>query len=130
MLADTNFLIDLMSNDEAALRKARELESSGVGLVVGAPSIFELYVGVSLAKRSAEERLKIISTISTLPTLPLDSEAAKVGGVIYGEKFKSGMKIDSEDAMLAGIAKTKNNPVLTRNIKHFSGIDGVRVETY
>ncbi|MDG6996734.1 MAG: PIN domain-containing protein [Nitrososphaerota archaeon] len=130
MLADTNFLIDIMANNVAAVKKAKELQESGVGILVGAPSIFELYVGVSLSKRSEEERSKIISTISSLATLSLDSEAARVSGVIYGEKYKTGLKIDSEDAMLAGIAKIHNKSVLTRNVKHFTGIDGVKVETY
>jgi len=32
--------------------------------------------------------------------------------------------------MLAGIARVKAEKVLTRNIKHFSGIEGVALETY
>jgi tRNA(fMet)-specific endonuclease VapC len=38
--------------------------------------------------------------------------------------------IDPEDAMLAGISKVRNEPIITRNVRHFSNIDGVKVETY
>ena len=70
-----------------------------------------------------------MTILSSLPQLALDFPSAKEG-MIYGEKIRAGRAIDPEDAMLAGIARAKAEKVLTRNIKHFSGIEGVTVETY
>lgn len=130
MLADTTFLIDIMKDEAAAVKKAKNLEEVGIAIQVGAPTIFELYVGVALSKKSEEEKSKINETISGLPQLPLDYDSAVAGGEIYGEKSKSGSTIDPEDAMLAGISRVKGEPLITRNLKHFSGIRGVKVETY
>ena len=44
--------------------------------------------------------------------------------------MKVGRDIDPEDAMLAGMARVRAEKVLTRNVKHFSGIEGVTVEIY
>jgi tRNA(fMet)-specific endonuclease VapC len=129
-LADTSFLIDLMLDDASAIEKAQELERAGIAISVGASTIFELYVGVSFSKKAQKERSKIISTISGMPQLPLDNESAIAAGLIYGEKRRSGATIDPEDAMLAGISKVRDDPVLTRNVKHFSNIEGVKVESY
>ncbi len=65
-----------------------------------------------------------------MPQVPFDNDSAIAAGLIFGEKKRSGAPIDPEDAMLAGISKVKNDPVLTRNVKHFSNIEGVRVENY
>ena len=130
MIADTTFLIDLMIGDEAAVEKARDIESKSIPLAVTAPSVFELYVGLSLSRKAEEEKTNIMGVLESLPFLPLDSESAKVGGRIFGDKRCAGSQIDPEDAMVAGIAKVHGEKVLTRNIKHFRGVEGVSVESY
>jgi predicted nucleic acid-binding protein len=75
MLADTAFLIDLMVNDSAALGKAKQLEQAGVPISVGAPTIFELYIGVSLSKTAQKEKSKIISALSTMTQVPFDQDS-------------------------------------------------------
>ena len=130
MLADTSFLIDLMVGNEDAVKKAREVEAKNTPIIVGAPTMFELYVGLSLSSKAEAEKTRITVVLESLPFLPLDLESSKAGGRIYGEKKRSGSSIDSEDAMVAGIAKIHGEKVLTRNLKHFQGIEGVDVETY
>ena len=129
MIADTNFIIDVMAKKPQALKKAAEVEKRD-SISVGSPTVFELFVGVALSKKSEEEASKIMATIASLSHLPLDFLSARSGGLIYGEKAKSGVKMDPEDAMLAGIAKVQGEGVLTRNVKHFKGIEGVDVEDY
>ena len=130
MIADTSFLIDIMARDPAALRKARELEETGTTILVGSPSVFELFSGVALSRKPDEEKRKITTVLSSLPQLSLDSPSASAGGMIYGERSKAGQTIDAEDAMIAGIARVNQEKVLTRNTKHFSRIEGVTIETY
>jgi predicted nucleic acid-binding protein len=130
VIADTSFVIDIMAKDPAAIGKARQLEREDVTITVGSPTVFELFAGVALSRKAEEEKSKIMTILSSLPQLALDFPSAREGGMIYGEKIKAGRAIDPEDAMLAGIAKAKAERILTRNIKHFSGIEGVTVETY
>jgi tRNA(fMet)-specific endonuclease VapC len=130
LLADTSFLIDLMVGDKAAVEKAREIEAKGTPLIVSAPTVFELYVGISLSRKAEEEKARILVVLESLPFLPLDVESSKAGGRIYGEKKRMGSKVDPEDAMVAGIARVHGEKVLTRNLKHFQGIEGVNVESY
>lgn len=119
-----------MSKDAAAIRKAEELEAQGIALLVGAPTIFELFVGVSLSRKAELERQKISSVLNSLAHVALDYESAKAAGMIYGEKTKAGSRIDPEDALLAGIARVHKEPIITRNIRHFSNIEDVFVENY
>ena len=130
LLADTSFVIDLMLNDKGAVGKARELADGSIPIIVGTPTLFELYVGVGLSGKSEAERERIRDTISSLTQVPLDASSASRADLIYARKVREGTKIDTEDAMLAGIALENNQPMLTRNKKHFSGIPGLRVEDY
>ena len=130
MIADTSFLIDLMGKDPGAVKKAGVLEAEGTSIMIGSPSVFELFAGVALSRKAEEEKEKITAVLSSLPQLVLDFPSASAGGLIYGEKMKVGRDIDPEDAMLAGIARVNAEKVLTRNVKHFSNIEGVTVETY
>ena len=130
MLADTTFVIDIMKNDTSAVRKGKDLSDASVSILVGTPTIFELYIGVGLSVRSSEEREKVLSTLRSLPHLSLDAASASKAGIIYAQRVKEKTKIDPEDAMLAGIAIQNNEPLLTRNRKDFAGIPELKLETY
>jgi predicted nucleic acid-binding protein len=130
LLADTSFLIDLMVGDKAAVERAREIEAKGTPLIVSAPTVFELYVGIFLSRKAEEGKARVLVVLESLPFLPLDVESSKAGGRIYGEKKRMGSTVDPEDAMVAGIARVHGEKVLTRNLKHFQGIEGVNVESY
>ena len=92
MLADTSYLIDLMQDDEAAKAKAEELVSESVPVMVGTPTIFELYVGVGLAIKSSEERERVLDVIRALTQLPLDASAATRAGIVYAQKVRDGAR--------------------------------------
>ena len=130
LLADTSFVIDLMLNDKGALMRAKELANDSISVVVGTPTLFELYVGVGLSGKAEAEKEKIQDTIGSLTQVPLDASSARRAGLVYASKAREGIRIDTEDAMLAGIALENDQPILTRNKKHFSGIPGLRVEEY
>jgi tRNA(fMet)-specific endonuclease VapC len=130
LIADTSFIIDIMAKDPSAIRKAQALEETGLSIVIGTPTLFELFAGVAQSRKPEEEKSKIITTLSSISQLSLDSPSARAGGLIYGEKMRTGRTIDPEDAMIAGIAKVNAEKVLTRNTKHFSDIEGVNVENY
>jgi predicted nucleic acid-binding protein len=130
LLADTAFLIDVMRADEKALAKAKELEAESTPVLVGAPTIFELYVGVGLSVKSVEEKGRVLEVLRSLTMLPLDQQSATRGGLIYAQRSREGVEMDPEDAMLAGIAVENHETLLTRNRKHFSAIPELKLESY
>ena len=119
-----------MMSERKAVAKAKSLSEASVPLLVGAPSVFELYVGIGLSSKSSEEKRKVEEALESLTQLPLDQRAARKAGMIYAQKSKEGRKIEPEDAMIAGIAVENGQAVLTRNVQDFSGIPDLKVETY
>jgi len=119
-----------MREDKDAIEKAKDLSDASISLLVGTPTIFELYVGVGLGVKASEEKEKVLNVLKYLPNLPLDASSASKGGTIYAQKIREGRKIDPEDAMLAGIAIQNNEPIITRNRGHFAGIADLKLEPY
>ena len=119
-----------MMGESKAVARARSLSEASVPLLVGAPSVFELYVGVGLGPKSSEEKRKVEEALESLTQLPLDQRAARRAGMIYAQKSSEGKRVEPEDAMIAGIAVENGQPVLTRNVQDFSGIQDLKVETY
>ncbi len=130
MIADTSFLIDVMRSNSAAVQKVAALEKEGIQVSLTTVSIFELHVGLNLSSSRVKEGKKIERVLENLLIFPLDFKSAKEAGDIYAEKKRRGLTIDPEDAMIAGICRVTNEPLLTRNINHFSGIERITLESY
>jgi predicted nucleic acid-binding protein len=130
MILDTSFLIDLMNRDAAAVSRAKTLERAGEDLRVPAPSLFELWRGVHLAAKTTQEAQKVTAILRGFPIAPLDAAAATRAGEVDADLIKQGAQIDPEDAMIAGIALELRQPLLTRNVRHFSRVPRLQVESY
>jgi predicted nucleic acid-binding protein len=117
-----------MEYDANAIQTAKQLSDASIAILVGTPTIFELYVGVRLSVRSSEEREKVLGVLKSLPHLSLSS--ATKAGTIYAQRIREANKIDPDDTMLAGIALQNNEPVLTRNKRDFTGISDPKLKFY
>ncbi|MBI2662359.1 type II toxin-antitoxin system VapC family toxin [Candidatus Woesearchaeota archaeon] len=129
MILDTSFLIDLIKNKENAFQKAKILDNSSPPLRTTSISIFELRQGIEDINESKKKE-KIEQLLNALGLLNFDLESAKIAGTIFAELERKGEIIEAEDCMIAGIAIHHNEPILTRNSKHFQRIKGLKLETY
>ncbi len=129
MILDTSFIIDLLRGNKSAVNKVTDLENSSKPVLATTISVFEIWQGIADFKNE-DKKQRILDMISSFGLLVLDFESAKEGGEIHSKLEKKGVPIEPEDSMIAGIAKVHNETLLTKNIKHFSRIDGLRIETY
>ncbi len=130
MILDTTVLIDLMNGRKEAVDRITALLKSGTPTTITAPSIFELFSGLAQSSKPAAEKEKIHQVLHRQPRWNLDDASAENAGRIHGLLVKNNQKIEAIDSLIAGIALQHNEPVLTRNVKHFSRVPGLKVETY
>ncbi len=128
MILDTTFIINVMRKDLKAIEKLGQLIQQRTPLIITTPSLFEVWSGVMLCNKPEEEKRKIAEVLLGQTILEFDKESSEEGGRIFGKITKNN-SIEPIDAMIAGIAKTKHEKVLTRNKKDFDKT-GVPVETY
>ena len=128
MIADTTFLIDLGRGDTGALKKINELNANNDPLAITAITIFELFQG---SNEFGTKNFKIFTTLAgNALVIPLEHDTAKAAGIINRNLSKAGAKLEALDCLIAGIVLLGNDVLLTRNLKHFSRIEGLKLETY
>ncbi|MEK6899912.1 MAG: type II toxin-antitoxin system VapC family toxin [Nanoarchaeota archaeon] len=130
MIVDTSFVIDLMDGSNEAGEKLRQLLKDKENIFITTVTIFELWSGITRCKKPEQEKKKVLEILDSQLILELNQESAEEGGKIDGVLSGEGSPIDPEDCMIAGIAKHHQQPILTRNVKHFSRIKGLVVESY
>ncbi|PIN91372.1 hypothetical protein COU57_01010 [Candidatus Pacearchaeota archaeon CG10_big_fil_rev_8_21_14_0_10_32_14] len=127
MILDSSFIIDLLKGDERALNKSKDI---GKNEIIKTTTInsFEVLQGGEYARK--DEKEKINRFFDNIEIIDFDFNSSKKGGKIHSDLIKNGIEIDPEDSMIAGIALIHNEKILTKNVKHFSRIKDLEIESY
>lgn len=122
---DTNFLIYLLRNKVAAV-VADFFDDPKTTTV----TLFELYYGAERSSKQQENIRKINSLAKSVDILEFDEPAARKAGEIQAELMNSGIPIDIQDVLIAGIVMANKEELVTRDIDHFSRIQGLRCRSW
>jgi predicted nucleic acid-binding protein len=134
MIVDTSFVLDVIDDVEAAVRKETELEAENVPLVVPAMTVLELYIGVGNVADTREERRQVEAVLDSYPLVDMTPSISRRAGRLLGERMATadqgdGPGIGKGDAAVAATALERDEPVLAGD-GHFQNIPGVQLETY
>ena len=77
----------------------------------------------------SKEKEKIKALYESFEVLPLDARNAEESGEIEADLAKKGLPIETEDTMIAGIALSRGEKVVTRD-EHYARIPGLKVLKY
>ena len=124
VMSDTDVLVDAIRGVQPQRSILDGLVQRGE-LMTNAVTMFELELGA----RAEAQRERMEFFLASIPILPFEELAAKRAGQIMRFLSAAGLSIDRADAMIAGIALTNGVPLLTRNIRHFERVPGLRVIT-
>lgn len=122
ILADTDVLIDFLAGSEPGAGAVREALQNGQ-LVTSSISHFELFCGA----RTARQREKLERLFQVLPVLGFTDRASARAAEVYRTLEAGGGRIGSADCMIAGLALESGRTLLTRNLRHFERVRGLRV---
>ena len=123
---DTDFLIDLSNREEKAIEKLKELSAKGDTIYTTTISMGEYYTG---AYRSRDKELRVAKArefLKVFVTLTLDHESARLWGQLAAD-LKSN-SIGDLDLLIASMALSNKQVLITRNKKHFERVPGLEVE--
>ena len=128
-ILETSIVIDLLKGNESAVKIYDELEQREMVLFVAAPTIMELWIGALMSKWPEAEKEKINTFTRGVEVLPLDDRAARKAAEITHFLRKTGSQIQIQDVMIAAIAATACEAVVTRD-SDFARIPGLIVLKY
>lgn len=130
MIADTCVLVDLLRGVRAARDRVAALEGGGEVLRVPTPAVYELREGVERSRNPARELFAVEDLLRDFAILPFDLRHATRAGSVSGMLSRRGQPLDDIDVLIAGMALQEQDAVLTKNLKDFDRVPGLRVETY
>lgn len=126
---DPSFIVALIRRDREAEMKLENCVKGEARLSTTAIAACELFRGVYRSKIREMELKKVRDILAHLEILGFTVEACERYGKLANDLEVAGSPIGDLDAMIAGIALTHNEPIVTSD-KHFEKVPTLIVETW
>jgi tRNA(fMet)-specific endonuclease VapC len=129
LLLDTNVCIYLIrEKPRSILERFNELAVGDIGISV--ITLAELEYGVSKSSKPAKNKAALDQFVTPLEVGAFDRSATAVYGKLRATLEKKGQSIGSMDLLIAAHALSLNVRLVTHNVREFSRVPGLRVETW
>lgn len=122
---DTDVLVALLKGAPDAIEKIRQLEEKSERIATTIITAYELLKGAGISSRPQENLKKVKDSISSLQVLDLSFKACEEASKIYRDLRKTGSVIGEFDILIAAIARTYDETIITRD-EHFKLIRGTK----
>ena len=128
-ILDTNILIELIRENPQVVEHLRKVGTNRCCMSV--ISSQELLYGAYNApiRYQEQELIRIHKVMRRFPIVPLPEDGRDFGST-KADLVKRGLIIDDFDISIAGTALKNDMTVVTDNTKHFSRIEGLKVENW
>ena len=120
-LLDTSVAFDHLRGERAAVDLMRDLVSGGESVAASEIVRFELLGGVRDGELEALELF-----FSAFSWVPVDEDIARTAGSFARTHRRANRGIDDADYLIAATAVTYEADLLTRNVRHFPMLAGLR----
>jgi len=127
-LLDTNLWIALAKGEPALTAKLRGMDPRQI--VSCSIVRAELMFGARKSQRVEANLSGFERLLQPFDSLPFDDDAAAHYGVIRADLERAGKPIGGNDMLIAGIARSRDLVLATRNIGEFSRVAGLRVDAW
>jgi tRNA(fMet)-specific endonuclease VapC len=119
-------MIPFLKGSPEAVNKVREVSSENSQVVITIITAYELLKGAQLSSKPEDNLNGVKQAISNMQVLDLSPEACEEASNIFCELKKSGKMISEFDILIAAIAKTNDESILTWD-QHFKSIKGINL---
>jgi tRNA(fMet)-specific endonuclease VapC len=123
-IIDTNVMIPFLNGSPEVVNKVHEVLSINDQVVITIITAYELLKGARLSSKPEDNLKHVKEAISNMQVLDLTPKACEEATNIFWELKKSGKMISEFDILIAAIAKTNNECILTKD-QHFKSIKGI-----
>ncbi len=128
---DTSFLVDLIRGDQAAIAELKRIEFDENSTLTTTPiSACELFAGAYRSKQEEREVQKVNQILRRIKLLDFSLSSCERYGKLTQDLRTAGGPIGDLDALIASIALTNNEPILTQDVVHFGKVPGLIVRTW
>jgi tRNA(fMet)-specific endonuclease VapC len=124
MILDTDALVALLKGLPEADEALRRLEENNNQISTTIISAYELLRGAYISSNPEKNLAEVRELLSNIQVIDLTLQSCEEASKIYRDLRKKGCLIGEYDILIAGIAKTLADIVLTRDA-HFKLVQGL-----
>ncbi len=99
-------------------------------IVVPSLVVWELEVGIGKAGTALRRRKQFEAFLETVQVAPIGIEEARSAADIRLKLERRGIPIGPIDTLIAGTALARKAVLVTRNVREFGRVEGLRVENW
>lgn len=130
MLLDATFLVDLVRGDPAARALLEAAEEGSEAVRVPAAALAKFWEAVERSRHPPRDLERVEAVLASAASAPFTAEHARRAGRILGRATREGHPMDPFDAMVAAAAVEADEALVTRNVRDFERVPGLRLRTY
>ncbi len=123
-IIDTSVLIPFLNGAPDVVDKVREVSSKTDRIEITIITAYEIMKGAYLSSKREDNLEDVKEAISNMQILDLTPQACEEASRIFYSLKESGKMISEFDILIAAIAKTNGENILTRD-RHFESIKGI-----
>lgn len=126
---DTTTLIDFFNENKDLKRLLDSLDDSFCTTMI---NYQEIIFGIDIKDNEYTEEIKFYESLfNNIIIMVHDKTSCNKSSEVYWNLAKKGNMIDKFDCMIAGIFLANGvNKIITRNVKHFEKIPGLKIISY
>ena len=129
MILDTDLLIALLKGETDANKAMERLDENGERVATTILTAYELLRGAYISSKPEKNLAEVHELLTNIEVLDLTLQACEEASKIYRDLRKAGCLIGEFDTLIAAIAKTHAETLMTRD-EHFALIRGINVEEW
>jgi len=129
-ILDSDILVGILRGEKEAVNFLDKLEAEGEKLNTTVINACELFQGALLHSKKEETIKKVENLLSAFGSLSFTLPVSWAAAEIFVELRKKGTMIDVEDIYIAAIARLNGEAVVTRNTKHFTTVNDLRIKKW
>ncbi|KYC37321.1 twitching motility protein PilT [Scytonema hofmannii PCC 7110] len=126
-LLDTNICIALLNDNPKVVSTFNRFFSQ---CYLSTIVLSELYQGIYCSQQLEKNRKSLVELSELLPIEPFDLNAAIEFGKIQSELKRIGKPTGEIDALIASVARSRQDILVTNNIKDFENIPNLQLENW
>ena len=127
---DSDVLIDYLRKPSDEVKRVMEcVFEKKVSACTTAVNAFEIWLGANLAPNRAEVVRQTEGFFGQLEVVDFDYGSSVEAGRVLADLRKRGEPIEIRDLFVGSICKVSRMPLITRNLKHYRRIRGLKILT-
>jgi tRNA(fMet)-specific endonuclease VapC len=124
---DTNIVVaSLRGNGQVTEALASHLPNVAISTIV----LGELLYGVRLSAQREENWRQLRELVSLVEVTPFDAACAETYGELRADLHRRGQVEGAVDLWIAAVAVAAGAVLVTHNVRHFKGIEQLRIEDW